>query len=98
MITVQWLWCAAELSSEKGRHQFLHDETNLAEPGELYRNSTYEFAFDARKPHESYAGTNVLLRYVQLTTAVSSGKNFRGMRTGEGNIDTENGMFKTSRK
>ena len=58
------MWCAAELSCEKGRQRFLYAETNLAEPGELFRNSTYEFAFDAKKPHESYTGTNVQLRYV----------------------------------
>jgi len=59
---VQGVCCAAELSSEKGRRRFLYAETNLSEPGELFRNSTYEFAFDVKKPHESYTGTNVLLR------------------------------------
>jgi len=53
-----------ELSSEKSRQRFLHAETNLAEPGELFRNSTYDFAFDTKKPHESYTGTHVQLRYV----------------------------------
>ena len=57
---------AVELSSEKGRHRFLYAEINLAQPGELFRNSSYEFAFDAKKPHESYSGTSVHLRYVHL--------------------------------
>jgi len=60
---IEWLRCVAELSSEKGRQRFLYAETNLVEPGELYRNSNYDFQFDVRKPHESYSGTNVLLRY-----------------------------------
>jgi len=64
----------AELSTEKGRHRFLYAATNLAPPGELFRNSTYEFAFDAKKPHESYTGTNVHLRYARVRRLIVVGR------------------------
>jgi len=63
MTHIQWL-CGIELSSDKGRQRFLYAKTELAEPGELFRNLAYEFVFDVKKPHESYVGTTVQLRYV----------------------------------
>ncbi|BES98849.1 Vacuolar protein [Nesidiocoris tenuis] len=61
-----------ELYYDRGNH---HDFTSLvkelARPGELVQNTTYNFEFlNVEKPFESYTGTNVRLRYLLRVTIV----------------------------
>lgn len=49
------------------RHEFFRVGHDLAESGELLRNTSYDFEFasaeDTKKPYESYSGRNIRLRY-----------------------------------
>lgn len=61
-----------ELYYDRGNH---HDFTSLvkelARPGELVQNTTFNFEFlNVEKPFESYTGTNVRLRYLLRVTIV----------------------------
>ncbi|KAK9500432.1 hypothetical protein O3M35_001697 [Rhynocoris fuscipes] len=61
-----------ELYYDRGNH---HDFTSLvkelARPGELLQNTTYNFEFlNVEKPFESYTGSNVRLRYLLRVTIV----------------------------
>ncbi|XP_037090837.1 vacuolar protein sorting-associated protein 26B-like [Pollicipes pollicipes] len=52
-------------------HEFLSLVKELARPGELQQNISYPFDFNqVEKPYESYAGSNVRLRYVLRVTVV----------------------------
>ena len=55
----------AELFSDKSNtHEFVDLVKELALPGELAQNRSYDFEFmQVEKPYESYTGTNVRLRY-----------------------------------
>lgn len=59
--------CAAfsELFSDKSNtHEFVDLVKELALPGELTQNRSYDFEFmQVEKPYESYTGANVRLRY-----------------------------------
>jgi vacuolar protein sorting-associated protein 26 len=54
----------SELYFDRGNHhEFISLVKELAPPGELSSNATYDFNFAAaEKPHESYQGVNVHLR------------------------------------
>ena len=58
----------AELFSDKSNtHEFVDLVKELALPGELAQNRSYDFEFmQVEKPYESYTGTNVRLRYNTL--------------------------------
>ena len=58
----------AELFSDKSNtHEFVDLVKELALPGELAQNRSYDFEFmQVEKPYESYTGTNVRLRYYTL--------------------------------
>ncbi|CAO3699421.1 unnamed protein product [Rhizopus stolonifer] len=61
-----------ELFYDKGKsHEFLTLSQELAAPGELRQNSTYDFEFkNVEKQYECYIGINVKLRYfVRVTVA-----------------------------
>lgn len=47
---------------DRGVRQFFNIVRQLATPGELHRNTSFDFSFDCRRPHESYYGRNVVLR------------------------------------
>ncbi|XP_063721462.1 vacuolar protein sorting-associated protein 26A-like isoform X2 [Symsagittifera roscoffensis] len=52
-------------------HEFVSVVKQLARPGELTRSSSFKFEFpNAEKPHESYAGQNVRLRYFLKVTII----------------------------
>lgn len=53
-----------ELYYDRGNHhEFTSLVKELARPGELTHNASFEFEFNqVEKPYESYAGTNVRLR------------------------------------
>ena len=55
-----------ELYYDRGNHhEFTSLVKELARPGELSQNTSYEFEFvQVEKPYESYTGANVRLRYV----------------------------------
>lgn len=59
------LCCISELFSDKSNtHEFVDLVKELALPGELTQNRSYDFEFmQVEKPYESYAGANVRLRY-----------------------------------
>jgi len=59
-----WLAVCAELYYDRGSHQeFTSLVRELARPGELTQNASYDFEFvQVEKPYESYTGTNVKLR------------------------------------
>lgn len=54
-----------ELNQDRGtHHEFASLVKDLAKPGELTHNASYPFEFvNVEKPHESYTGRNVNLRY-----------------------------------
>ncbi|KAF2345868.1 Vacuolar protein sorting protein 26 related [Trinorchestia longiramus] len=53
-----------ELYYDRGnQHEFTSLVKELARPGELIHNTSYDFEFNqVEKPYESYTGTNVRLR------------------------------------
>lgn len=55
----------SELFSDKSNtHEFVDLVKELALPGELTQNRSYDFEFmQVEKPYESYTGVNVRLRY-----------------------------------
>jgi len=57
-----------ELYYDRGNHQeFTSLVRELARPGELTQNASYDFEFiQVEKPYESYTGANVKLRYGQF--------------------------------
>lgn len=59
------LCCVSELFSDKSNtHEFVDLVKELALPGELTQNRSYDFEFmQVEKPYESYTGANVRLRY-----------------------------------
>lgn len=59
-----------ELFYDRGNHhEFTSLVKELAPPGELVRSSTFEFDFkNVEKPHETYTGINVRLRYLIRVT------------------------------
>lgn len=58
--------CISELFSDKSNtHEFVDLVKELALPGELTQNRSYDFEFmQVEKPYESYTGANVRLRYI----------------------------------
>lgn len=60
------LGCVSELFSDKSNtHEFVDLVKELALPGELTQNRSYDFEFmQVEKPYESYTGANVRLRYI----------------------------------
>jgi len=54
-----------ELNQDRGtHHEFASLVKDLTKPGELTHNASYSFEFNnVEKPHETYAGRNVNLRY-----------------------------------
>lgn len=58
-----------ELFSDKSNtHEFVDLVKELALPGELTQNRSYDFEFmQVEKPYESYTGANVRLRYANNT-------------------------------
>lgn len=58
-----------ELYYDRGNHhEFTSLVKELARPGELTHNTSFEFEFNqVEKPYESYSGTNVRLRQVTLS-------------------------------
>ncbi|XP_036382267.1 vacuolar protein sorting-associated protein 26A-like [Megalops cyprinoides] len=61
-----------ELFSDKSNtHEFVNLVKELALPGELTQNRSYDFEFmQVEKPYESYIGANVRLRYFLKVTIV----------------------------
>jgi len=61
-----------ELYYDRGNHhEFTSLVKDLARPGELNHNATYDFDFvQIEKPYESYTGSNVRLRYFLRVTVV----------------------------
>ncbi|KAK8730286.1 hypothetical protein OTU49_008195 [Cherax quadricarinatus] len=61
-----------ELYYDRGNHhEFTSLVKELARPGELTHNTTFDFEFNqVEKPYESYSGTNVRLRYFLRVTIV----------------------------
>ncbi|XP_045111580.1 vacuolar protein sorting-associated protein 26B-like isoform X1 [Portunus trituberculatus] len=61
-----------ELYYDRGNHhEFTSLVKELARPGELSHNTSFEFEFNqVEKPYESYSGTNVRLRYFLRVTIV----------------------------
>lgn len=59
-----------ELFSDKSNtHEFVNLVKELALPGELTQNRSYDFEFmQVEKPYESYVGANVRLRLVLFST------------------------------
>lgn len=60
--------CISELFSDKSNtHEFVDLVKELALPGELTQNRSYDFEFmQVEKPYESYTGANVRLRYMYI--------------------------------
>lgn len=58
-----------ELFSDKSNtHEFVDLVKELALPGELAQNRSYDFEFmQVEKPYETYTGANVRLRYIYYT-------------------------------
>ena len=58
--------CVSELYYDRGNHhEFTSLVKELARPGELMSNTSYDFEFvQVEKPYESYTGANVRLRWV----------------------------------
>lgn len=56
--------CVLELYYDRGNHhEFTSLVKELARPGELTHNASYNFEFlQVEKPYESYTGANVRLR------------------------------------
>jgi vacuolar protein sorting-associated protein 26 len=54
-----------ELHAEKtSPYRFTYASTDIVEPGELIRNTTFDFELDhIKKPYETYRGANVTVRY-----------------------------------
>lgn len=63
---LHFLFCQVELFSDKSNtHEFVNLVKELALPGELTQNRSYDFEFmQVEKPYESYVGANVRLRSV----------------------------------
>lgn len=61
-----------ELYYDRGNHhEFSSLVKELARPGELSQNTSYDFEFvNVEKPYESYTGANVRLRYLLRVTVV----------------------------
>jgi len=61
-----------ELYYDRGNHhEFTSLVKELARPGELMQNTSYDFEFcQVEKPYESYTGANVRLRYFLRVTLV----------------------------
>jgi len=61
-----------ELYYDRGNHyEFLSLVKELARPGELTQNTSYDFEFaQVEKPYETYTGANVRLRYFLRVTIV----------------------------
>ncbi|XP_045592036.1 vacuolar protein sorting-associated protein 26B-like isoform X2 [Procambarus clarkii] len=61
-----------ELYYDRGNHhEFTSLVKELARPGELSHNTSFDFEFNqVEKPYESYSGTNVRLRYFLRVTIV----------------------------
>jgi len=61
-----------ELYYDRGNHhEFLSLVKELARPGELTQNTSFDFEFNqVEKPYESYTGANVRLRYFLRVTVV----------------------------
>lgn len=61
-----------ELYYDRGNHhEFLSLVKELARPGELTQNTSFEFEFNqVEKPYECYTGANVRLRYFLRVTVV----------------------------
>lgn len=61
------MFAHAELFSDKSNtHEFVNLVKELALPGELTQNRSYDFEFmQVEKPYESYVGANVRLRLVE---------------------------------
>ena len=57
-----------ELYYDRGNHhEFLSLVKQLAGPGELTQNTSFDFEFNqVEKPYENYTGANVRLRYEQI--------------------------------
>lgn len=68
------LCCISELFSDKSNtHEFVDLVKELALPGELTQNRSYDFEFmQVEKPYESYTGANVRLRCVYYILQASS--------------------------
>lgn len=58
----------SELFNDKSNtHEFVNLVKELALPGELTQNRSYDFEFmQVEKPYESYIGANVRLRFVTV--------------------------------
>lgn len=54
-----------EMYYDRGNHhEFTSLVKELARPGEMLQNTSYNFEFlNVEKPYETYAGSNVRLRY-----------------------------------
>lgn len=63
LLTISFI---SELFSDKSNtHEFVDLVKELALPGELTQNRSYDFEFmQVEKPYESYVGANVRLRYI----------------------------------
>lgn len=61
---INYVWVFLELFSDKSNtHEFVDLVKELALPGELTQNRSYDFEFmQVEKPYESYTGANVRLR------------------------------------
>lgn len=61
-----------ELYYDKGNHhEFLSLVKELARPGELTQNTSFDFEFNqVEKPYETYTGANVRLRYFLRVTII----------------------------
>lgn len=66
--------CISELFSDKSNtHEFVDLVKELALPGELTQNRSYDFEFmQVEKPYESYVGANVRLRYICCIPLISN--------------------------
>lgn len=59
--------CLELFSDKSNTHEFVNLVKELALPGELTQNRSYDFEFmQVEKPYESYVGANVRLRSVDL--------------------------------
>lgn len=72
------LFCISELFSDKSNtHEFVDLVKELALPGELTLNRSYDFEFmQVEKPYESYMGANVRLRYSNMAAKLMANCKF----------------------
>ena len=58
-------------------HNFISLVRSLSPPGTMDQSTTFDFEFiNAEKPHESYTGVNVRLRYSLFVTSCFSPREF----------------------